>query len=49
NQSSALYSTGWTKAKVESFTDAQLKEEFEKIQKALANTHVQAFSGTLKM
>ncbi|GJV76751.1 hypothetical protein Tco_1508335 [Tanacetum coccineum] len=38
NQSSALYSTGWTKAKVESFTDAQLKEEFEKIQKALANT-----------
>ncbi|GJV98839.1 hypothetical protein Tco_1554091 [Tanacetum coccineum] len=40
NQSSALYSTGWTKAKVESFTDAQLKEEFEKIQKALANTQV---------
>ncbi|GJU64264.1 hypothetical protein Tco_1246099 [Tanacetum coccineum] len=48
NQSSALYSTGWTKAKVESFTDAQLKEEFEKIQKALANTQVQAFSRTLK-
>ncbi|GKA82342.1 putative ribonuclease H-like domain-containing protein [Tanacetum coccineum] len=37
-----------TKAKVESFTDAQLKEEFEKIQKALANTQVQAFSMTLK-
>ncbi|GJZ99539.1 hypothetical protein Tco_0672090 [Tanacetum coccineum] len=33
-----IYSTGWTKAKVESFTDAQLKEEFEKIQKALENT-----------
>ncbi|GJW88444.1 hypothetical protein Tco_0163784 [Tanacetum coccineum] len=48
NQSSVLYSTGWTKAKVESFTDAQLKEEFEKIQKALANTQVQAFSRTLK-
>ncbi|GJW72009.1 putative ribonuclease H-like domain-containing protein [Tanacetum coccineum] len=48
NQSSALYSTGWTKAKVESFTNAQLKEEFEKIQKALANTQVQAFSRTLK-
>ncbi|GJS27633.1 hypothetical protein Tco_0488253 [Tanacetum coccineum] len=48
NQSSALYSTGWTKAKVEGFTDAQLKEEFEKIQKALANTQVQAFSRTLK-
>ncbi|GJT30538.1 hypothetical protein Tco_0910813 [Tanacetum coccineum] len=31
-------------AKVESFTDAQLKEEFEKIQKALANTQVQAFT-----
>ncbi|GJV68101.1 synaptobrevin, longin-like domain protein [Tanacetum coccineum] len=48
NQSSALYSIGWTKAKVESFTDTQLKEEFEKIQKALANTQVQAFSKTLK-
>ncbi|GJT17503.1 ribonuclease H-like domain-containing protein [Tanacetum coccineum] len=48
NQSSALYSTGWTKAKVESFTDAKLKEEFEKIQKAPANTQVQAFSRTLK-
>ncbi|GKA65571.1 hypothetical protein Tco_0765278, partial [Tanacetum coccineum] len=48
NQSSALYSTEWTKAKVDSFTDAQLKEEFEKIQKALANTQVQAISRTLK-
>ncbi|GKD50311.1 hypothetical protein Tco_1279287 [Tanacetum coccineum] len=48
NQSSALYSTGWTKAKVESFTDAQLKEEFEKIQKSQANTQVQAFNRTLK-
>ncbi|GJV67863.1 ribonuclease H-like domain-containing protein [Tanacetum coccineum] len=48
NQSSALYSTGWTKAKVESFTDALLKEEFEKTQKALANTQVQAFNKTLK-
>ncbi|GJY80662.1 hypothetical protein Tco_0493413 [Tanacetum coccineum] len=48
NQSSVFYSTGWTKAKVESFNDAQLKEEFEKIQKALANTQVQAFSRTLK-
>ncbi|GJR76447.1 hypothetical protein Tco_0088812 [Tanacetum coccineum] len=37
-----------TLAKVESFTDAQLKEEFKKIQKALANTQVQAFSRTLK-
>ncbi|GKB21949.1 hypothetical protein Tco_0855872 [Tanacetum coccineum] len=45
NQSSALYSTGWTKAKVESFTDAQLKEEFERF-KSLANTKVQAFNVT---
>ncbi|GKD73233.1 hypothetical protein Tco_1331515 [Tanacetum coccineum] len=37
-----------TLVKVESFTDAQLKVEFEKIQKALANTQVQAFSRTLK-
>ncbi|GJW59320.1 hypothetical protein Tco_0106051, partial [Tanacetum coccineum] len=37
-----------TPAKVESFTDVQLNEEFEKIQKALANTQVQAFSRTLK-
>ncbi|GKD49320.1 hypothetical protein Tco_1278296, partial [Tanacetum coccineum] len=48
NQSSALYSTRWTKAKVEHFTDTQLKEEFENIQKALANTKVQAFCNTLK-
>nr|GEY27411.1 SGNH hydrolase-type esterase domain-containing protein [Tanacetum cinerariifolium] len=35
-------------ARVKSFTDAQLKEEFEKIQKAISNTQIQAFSRTLK-
>nr|GEU74153.1 hypothetical protein [Tanacetum cinerariifolium] len=35
-------------AHVKYFTDAQLKEEFEKIQKAISNTHIQAFSQTLK-
>nr|GEZ15896.1 hypothetical protein [Tanacetum cinerariifolium] len=35
NQSCAVYSTGWSMAKVKSFTDDQLKEEFEKIQKDL--------------
>nr|GEU71883.1 aminoacyl-tRNA synthetase, class 1a, anticodon-binding [Tanacetum cinerariifolium] len=33
NQSSAVYTTGWTMAYVKSFTDDQLKEEFEKIRK----------------
>ncbi|GKC46938.1 hypothetical protein Tco_1064660 [Tanacetum coccineum] len=48
NQSSTIYFTGWTKAKVASFTDAQLKEEFEKIQQAKANIQVKAFCSTLK-
>nr|GEW18965.1 JmjC domain-containing protein [Tanacetum cinerariifolium] len=33
NQSSAIYTTGWSMAYVKSFTDDQLKEEFEKIRK----------------
>nr|GEU62631.1 synaptobrevin, longin-like domain protein [Tanacetum cinerariifolium] len=48
NQSSAVYSTGWSKAYVKSFTDDQLKEEFEKIQKVQSNIQIQAFSRTLK-
>nr|GEX66301.1 hypothetical protein [Tanacetum cinerariifolium] len=44
NQSCAVYSTRWSMARVKSFTDAQLKEEFEKIQKAISNTKIQAFS-----
>nr|GEU87151.1 ribonuclease H-like domain-containing protein [Tanacetum cinerariifolium] len=46
--SCAVYSTRWSMARVKSFTDAKLKEEFEKIQKAISNTHIQAFSQTLK-
>nr|GEW66745.1 ribonuclease H-like domain-containing protein [Tanacetum cinerariifolium] len=35
-------------AQVKSFTDDQLQEDFEKIQKALSNIQIQAFSRTLK-
>nr|GEZ50301.1 hypothetical protein [Tanacetum cinerariifolium] len=38
----------WGMARVKSFTDDQLKEEFEKIQKAISNIQIQAFSKTLK-
>nr|GFA21306.1 JmjC domain-containing protein [Tanacetum cinerariifolium] len=48
NQSCAVYSTGWSMARVKSFTDDQLKEEFEKIHKAISNIQIQAFSRTLK-
>nr|GEW92515.1 hypothetical protein [Tanacetum cinerariifolium] len=44
----AVYSTGWSKAYVKSFTDDQLKEEFEKIRKVQSNIQIQAFSRTLK-
>nr|GEY16161.1 aminoacyl-tRNA synthetase, class 1a, anticodon-binding [Tanacetum cinerariifolium] len=48
NQSSVVYTTGWSMAYVKSFTDDQLKEEFEKIQKVQSNSQIQAFSRTLK-
>nr|GEW46882.1 hypothetical protein [Tanacetum cinerariifolium] len=48
NQSCAVYSTGWSMAYVKSFTDDQLKEEFEKSRKAQLNIQIQAFSRTLK-
>nr|GEW52403.1 aminoacyl-tRNA synthetase, class 1a, anticodon-binding [Tanacetum cinerariifolium] len=48
NQSSAVYTTGWSMDYVKSFTDDQLKEEFEKIQKVQSNSQIQAFSRTLK-
>nr|GFC83530.1 hypothetical protein [Tanacetum cinerariifolium] len=38
----------WSMAYVKSFTDAQLKEEFKKIQKAPSNIQIQAFNRTLK-
>ncbi|GJV81121.1 hypothetical protein Tco_1516991 [Tanacetum coccineum] len=37
NQSTSLYNSGWTMAQVKRFTDTQLKEEFDKIQRALAS------------
>nr|GEU64305.1 ribonuclease H-like domain-containing protein [Tanacetum cinerariifolium] len=48
NQSSAIYNTGWTMAYVKSFTDDQLKQEFEKIRKVQSNSQIQAFSRILK-
>nr|GEV85352.1 ribonuclease H-like domain-containing protein [Tanacetum cinerariifolium] len=48
NPSCVVYSTGWSMARVKFFTDDQLKEEFEKIQKAISNIQIQAFSRTLK-
>nr|GEU92266.1 JmjC domain-containing protein [Tanacetum cinerariifolium] len=48
NQSSDIYNTGWTMAYVKSFTDDQLKQEFEKIRKVQSNSQIQAFSRTLK-
>nr|GEY16573.1 aminoacyl-tRNA synthetase, class 1a, anticodon-binding [Tanacetum cinerariifolium]GEY23650.1 aminoacyl-tRNA synthetase, class 1a, anticodon-binding [Tanacetum cinerariifolium]GEY23833.1 aminoacyl-tRNA synthetase, class 1a, anticodon-binding [Tanacetum cinerariifolium] len=48
NQSCAVYSTGWSMARIKSFTDDQLKEEFEKIQKVISNIQIQSFSRTLK-
>nr|GFA85877.1 hypothetical protein [Tanacetum cinerariifolium] len=48
NQSCVVYSTGWSMPRMKSFTDDQLKEEFEKIQKAISNIHIQAFSRSLR-
>nr|GEY18100.1 aminoacyl-tRNA synthetase, class 1a, anticodon-binding [Tanacetum cinerariifolium] len=44
----ALYNTGWTTAFVKSFSDEQLKQEFEKIRKVQSHSQIQAFSQTLK-
>nr|GEU48221.1 hypothetical protein [Tanacetum cinerariifolium] len=38
----------WSIARVKSFIDDQCKAKFEKIQKAISNIHIQAFSRTLK-
>nr|GEX73304.1 hypothetical protein [Tanacetum cinerariifolium] len=48
NQSSVVYTIGWTMAYVKFFTDDQLKKEFEKICKVQSNSQLQAFSRTLK-
>ncbi|GJY80865.1 hypothetical protein Tco_0493616, partial [Tanacetum coccineum] len=41
NQSSTIYTTGWTLKHVRSFSDDQLKDEFDKIRHALANLQSQ--------
>nr|GEW09886.1 synaptobrevin, longin-like domain protein [Tanacetum cinerariifolium] len=48
NQSNVIYNTGLTMAYVKSFTDEQLKQEFEKIRKVQSHSQIQAFSRTLK-
>nr|GEX44192.1 hypothetical protein [Tanacetum cinerariifolium] len=48
DDNSAIYNTGWTMAYVKSFTDEQLKQEFEKIRKVKSHSQIQAFSQTLK-
>nr|GFB33682.1 hypothetical protein [Tanacetum cinerariifolium] len=48
NQSSAIYNTSWTMAYVKSFSDEQLKQEFEKIYEVQSNSQIQDFSCTLK-
>ncbi|GJR13597.1 hypothetical protein Tco_0796249 [Tanacetum coccineum] len=48
NQSSTIYSTGWTLKHVRSFSDAQLKAEFDKIRHALDNLQLQHLRRSLK-
>ncbi|GKF00566.1 hypothetical protein Tco_0023916, partial [Tanacetum coccineum] len=48
NQSSSIYTTGWTMKHVRSFSDDQLKDEFDKIRHALANLQSQHLRRSLK-
>ncbi|GJS73798.1 hypothetical protein Tco_0706639 [Tanacetum coccineum] len=48
NQSSTIYTTGWTMKHVRSFSDDQLKDEFDKIRHAVANLHTQYLRRSLK-
>ncbi|GKD96208.1 hypothetical protein Tco_1380105, partial [Tanacetum coccineum] len=48
NQSSTIYSTGWTMKHVKSFFDYQLKDEFDKIRHAVANLQSQHLRRSLK-
>ncbi|GJR33392.1 putative ribonuclease H-like domain-containing protein [Tanacetum coccineum] len=48
NQSSTIYITGWTMKHVKSFSDDQLKDEFDKIRHALANLESQHLRRSLK-
>ncbi|GJU71836.1 putative ribonuclease H-like domain-containing protein [Tanacetum coccineum] len=47
-QSSAIYSTGWTLKYVKTFTDDQLKSEFDKIRNAAADLQAQNLKRSLK-
>ncbi|GKA29175.1 hypothetical protein Tco_0715420 [Tanacetum coccineum] len=48
NQSSTIYTTGWTMKHVKSFSDAQLKTEFDKIRTAAADLQSQNLRRSLK-
>ncbi|GJR63574.1 hypothetical protein Tco_1505736 [Tanacetum coccineum] len=48
NQSSTIYTTGWTLKHVRSFSDDQLKDEFDKIRHALDNLQAQNLRRSLK-
>ncbi|GJR29967.1 hypothetical protein Tco_1106199 [Tanacetum coccineum] len=48
NQNSTIYTTGWTLKHVRSFSDDQLKDEFDKIRHALANLQSQHLRRFLK-
>ncbi|GKB08853.1 hypothetical protein Tco_0837165 [Tanacetum coccineum] len=48
NQSSTIYTTGWTMKHVKSFSDDQLKTEFDKIRTAAADLHSQNIRRSLK-
>ncbi|GJT93899.1 hypothetical protein Tco_1082744 [Tanacetum coccineum] len=48
NQSTTIYSTGWSMKFVKSLTDEQLKAEFEKIRMAVADLKSQELRRTLK-
>ncbi|GJY72499.1 hypothetical protein Tco_0476202 [Tanacetum coccineum] len=48
NQSSTIYTTGWTMKHVKSFSDDQLKTEFDKIRTAAADLQSQTIMRSLK-
>ncbi|GJR81132.1 retrovirus-related pol polyprotein from transposon TNT 1-94, partial [Tanacetum coccineum] len=48
NQSSVIYSTGWTLKHVKSFSDATLQEEFNKIRHAVENLQTQILRRSIK-
>ena len=48
NQSSVIYSSGWTLKHVKSFTDAQLQEEFTKIRHAVENLQTHTLRRSIK-